>query len=75
MTNRGSSWCAGEEITEEQRQVFDHLNRVRAQAIEHARIAQRLSAERRELIEQLTRLAIPAEARRTTTADTDDEPG
>ena len=41
------------DITESQRQVFDRLNGVRAQAIEHARLARRLSDERREIIEQL----------------------
>jgi DNA-directed RNA polymerase specialized sigma24 family protein len=41
------------EITEAQRQVFDRLNHLRAQAIEHARLARQLSAERRKVIEQL----------------------
>jgi DNA-directed RNA polymerase specialized sigma24 family protein len=34
--------------------VFDRLRQVRAEAIEHARKAQELAAERRELIRQLT---------------------
>jgi DNA invertase Pin-like site-specific DNA recombinase len=33
--------------------TFRHLKEVRAQAIEHARIARRLAAERRDLIQQL----------------------
>lgn len=41
------------EITEAQQQVFDHLKQIRAQAVEHARLARRLSAERQEVIEQL----------------------
>jgi DNA-binding NarL/FixJ family response regulator len=41
------------EITEAQQQVFDHLKQIRAQAVEHARLARRLSAERHEVIEQL----------------------
>lgn len=34
--------------------LFDRLRQVRAEAIEHARNAQELAAERRELIRQLT---------------------
>jgi DNA-directed RNA polymerase specialized sigma24 family protein len=41
------------EITEAQQQVFDHLKQIRAQAVEHARLARRLSVERREVIEEL----------------------
>ena len=40
-------------ITAAQQQIFDHLKQIRAQAVEHARLARRLSAERREVIEQL----------------------
>jgi DNA invertase Pin-like site-specific DNA recombinase len=32
---------------------FDHLRRVRAEAVEHARVAQRLARERRDLIQGL----------------------
>ena len=46
-----SRWM--KQITEAQQQVFDHLNQIRAQAVEHARHARRLSAQRREVIEQL----------------------
>lgn len=41
------------EITEAQREIFEHLNEVRARAVEHARLARELSAERRQVIEQL----------------------
>jgi DNA-directed RNA polymerase specialized sigma24 family protein len=41
------------ELTAAQQEVFDHLNQIRAQAVEHARQARRLSAQRRAVIEQL----------------------
>ena len=41
------------ELTRDQRETFERLRAVRAEAIEHARIARRLSAERRELIGEL----------------------
>lgn len=41
------------EVTEAQRRLFEHLNEVRARALEHARRARELSAERRQIIEQL----------------------
>ena len=53
LTTGGCHTAQVKEITEGQRQVFDRLNEVRAQAIEHARLARRLSVERREIVEQL----------------------
>lgn len=41
------------ELTRDQRETFERLRAVRAEAIEHTRIARRLSAERRELIGEL----------------------
>lgn len=41
------------EVTDGQRQIFEHLNEVRARTVEHARLARELSAERRRVIEQL----------------------
>jgi DNA invertase Pin-like site-specific DNA recombinase len=41
------------ELTTDQRETFERLRAVRAEAIEHTRIARRLSAERRGLIGEL----------------------
>jgi DNA-binding NarL/FixJ family response regulator len=37
----------------EHRKAFDRLRRVRAESLEHARLAQRLTRERREMIREL----------------------
>ncbi|MDT3438718.1 MULTISPECIES: TrfB-related DNA-binding protein [unclassified Pseudofrankia] len=41
------------EHTQEQRQAFDRLRRVRTEALEHARRTQELALERRDLIRAL----------------------
>ena len=40
-------------VADDDRETFRRLNEVRAAAIEHARLARQLSAQRRELIDQL----------------------
>ncbi len=41
------------EQTKDQQETFERLRQVRAEAVEHARKARQLAAERRELIRQL----------------------
>jgi DNA invertase Pin-like site-specific DNA recombinase len=41
--------------TSAHRQTFDRLRQVRAEALEHARLAQQLARERRDLIQGLIR--------------------
>jgi DNA-directed RNA polymerase specialized sigma24 family protein len=53
VTTTGCHSGRVKEVTEAQREVFDHLNQIRAQAVEHARQARRLSAQRRAVIEKL----------------------
>lgn len=40
-------------VADKDREAFRRLNEVRAAALEHARLAQQLSAKRRDLIRQL----------------------
>lgn len=41
------------EQTRDHQEIYERIRRVRAEAIEHTRIARQLAAERRDLIKQL----------------------